>query len=88
MFYISFTFILGLVIVFYVLFYNIVVRFFSWLFTCCCDKQENKVEPVRHKPVRFSESTRTMNILYSYNIHNNDKYKNAILNLERFLEIE
>lgn len=87
-FYLSFTFILGAAVVFYIFFYNLVVRAFSWLFSCCCERGEAKVEPTLKKPVRFSDATRTMNVLYSYNIHNNDRYKNAILNLERFLEIE
>lgn len=85
--YISFTFILGGCVVFYIFFYNLVVRFLTWAFSCCCER-EVKVEPSTKKAVRFSDATRTMNVLYSYNIHNNDRYKNAILNLERFLEIE
>lgn len=87
-FYISFTFVLGAAVVFYIFFYNLVVRFFTWLFSCCCQREVKIDNVVVKKPVRFSDATRTMNVLYSYNIHNNDKYKNAILNLERFLEIE
>ena len=87
MFYVSFTFIMGALVVLYIFFYNIIVRFLSWACTCCCS-YETKVQPVTRRAVRFSDATRTMNTLYSYNIHHNDNYKNAILNLERFLEIE
>lgn len=38
MFYISFTFILGSLVVLYIFFYNTVVRFFTWIFSCCCEK--------------------------------------------------
>lgn len=87
-FYISFTFVVGALVVLYIFFYNTVVRFCSWIFSCCCEKSENKVTPIKRAPVRFSDAVKTMNVSYSYNIHSNEKYKNAILNLERFLEIE
>ena len=87
-FYISFTFILGALIVLYIFFYNTVVRFCAWIFSCCCEKSEAKVAPVKRTPVRFSDAVKSMTVSYSYNIHSNEKYKNAIINLERFLEIE
>jgi hypothetical protein len=84
-FYISYTFILAVIIVLYILLYNTIVRFFSWLGSCCYETKNN--QPSR-KLTPFSQATKTLNVLHSYNIHSNSKYKNMILNLERYLHDE
>lgn len=82
-FYISYTLVFAAIIVLYILFYNTVVRFFSWLGSLCYETKDTKVDP--RKLIPFSKATKTLNVLHSYNIHSNSKYKNTILNLERYL---
>jgi len=84
-FYISYTFALAVLILLYIVFYNTVVRFFSWLGSCC---YETKDTGTTKRLIPFSQATKTLNLLTSYNIHSNFKYKNMILNLERYLEDE
>lgn len=85
-FYISYTLVLAVVILFYILFYNTVVRFFGWLGSLCYETKDTD-QPAR-KLIPFSQATKTLNVLHSYNIHSNFKYKNTVLNLERYLEDE
>lgn len=83
-FYISYTLVLALVILIYYFFYNLIIRFFKWLSGLCYDPKEIVAAPRKS----FTDAARTMNILHSYNIHSNSKYKNVILNLERYLQDE
>lgn len=74
--------IFALVMTAYFLFYNTIVRFCSWLGSLCYNKKQ-VVHPYHALP--FSEYAKKLNVLSSYNIRNNDKYKNAIINLEKYL---
>jgi hypothetical protein len=85
LFYISYTLVLAAIILLYILLYNTIVRFFSWLGSLCYETKDNR--PTR-KIIPFSQATKTLNLLHSYNIHSNFKYKNMILNLERYLQDE
>lgn len=60
LFYISFTLIMAIIVLFYILFYNLVVRFFSWLGSLCYESKE----VVTKKPVSFTQATRTLNVLH------------------------
>jgi hypothetical protein len=71
-------------VVYYFL-YNTLIRFFKWLGSLCYESKET-VRVVERRS--FSEASKTMNVLHSYNIHSNPKYKNVVLNLERYLEDE
>ena len=75
----------ALVIAAYFLFYNTIVRFCSWLGSLCYEKKQ-VVHPYHALP--FSEYARKLNVLSSYNIRNNDKYKNVIINLEKYMAME
>jgi hypothetical protein len=83
-FYISYTLVLGLLVIVYYFFYNLIVRFFTWLGSLCYEAKEAVGPPKKS----FTDASRTMNVLHSYNIHSNPKYKNIILNLERYLQDE
>lgn len=78
-FYISYTLVLVVIILLYMVFYNTVVRFFSWLGSLCYETKDTG--KAVQKIIPFSQATKTMNVLHSYNIHSNSKYKNMILNL-------
>ena len=82
-FYIPFYIILAAVILFYFLFYNLVVRFCIWL-SKLCDSKKISQEPIEMK--EFSHYASSMHVLASYNIRNNPKYKNPIINLEKYLD--
>lgn len=60
--------------------YNSIVRFCSCLCGICYEKKE-----VRYHSRPFSEYTKSINVLSSYNIRNNDQMRNAILHLEKYL---
>lgn len=76
--------ILALLIVFEFVFYNVVIRFCSWLASSCYDKKE-VVHPYYTK--EYAHYARSMSILSSYNPRNNKKYKNAIINMEKYLTL-
>ncbi len=57
-------------------------RFFRCLASLCC---ENKIVVHPENTSNFSDHAKTMNVLSSYNIRNNPKMKNIILNLEKYL---
>jgi len=60
------------------------VRFFSWLSSLCFEKKQ-VVHPYHTRP--FSDYAKAMNVLASFNIRNNDKMRNIILNLEKYLVV-
>lgn len=66
------------------LFDNTLIRFCSWLSSFCFEKKAT-VHPYHTRP--FADYAKTMNVSTSYNIRSNDKYRNAILNLEKYLVI-
>lgn len=62
--------------------YNTFVRFGSFLCGLCYERKE--IEHEYHtRP--FSEYAKGMNILYSYNIKNNDEIRNAVVNMEQYI---
>jgi hypothetical protein len=62
--------------------YNTLIRCCSWLCSLCYEKKD-VTHPYHTRP--FNEYAKGMNILCSYNIRNNDEWRNAILNLEKYL---
>lgn len=60
--------------------YNSIIRFCSCLCNLCYEKKE-----VNYHSRPFSEYKKSINILCSYNIRNNDQMRNAILHLEKYL---
>lgn len=56
--------------------YFCVIRFCACLCNCCYEKKE-----VQYHSRPFTEYTKSLNILCSYNIRNNDNMRNAILHL-------
>ena len=76
--------IIAAIAVFEFLLYNTLIRFCSWLASCCYDKKK-VVHP--YYTQEYTHYAKSMNVLHSYNIRNNIKYKNAIFNLEKYLEI-
>ena len=84
-FYLPHFVILAGVIAFYFLFFNLIVRFCSWLASLCYEKKQ-----VAHPyhTLEFSHYAKSMNMITSYNIRNNPKFKNVIINLERYLDKE
>lgn len=81
--YLPFFIFLAALVLFYFLFYNLVVRFCSFLASLCYEKK--KVTHPYHT-LEYSHYAKSMSVLTSYNIRNNPKYKNVIINLERYLE--
>ena len=63
--------------------YLLIVRFCSYLCGICYERKE----AVYHSRP-FSEYTKSINVLTSYNIRNNDRMRNAILNLEKYLVLK
>ncbi len=82
--YLPYFLIIALLTLIWFFFENTIVRFFSWLSSLCFEKKE-VVHPYHTRP--FSEYAKTMNVLPSYNIRNNDKMRNVILNLEKYLVV-
>jgi hypothetical protein len=80
-----FFFILAIVVLFYFIFFNIIVKFFRWASSCCYNRKDVVHPYYTHE---FSFYTSTMSIMPSYNIKNNIKYKNAIINVEEYLRSE
>ena len=76
--YLPFFIILAAVILFYFLFYNLVVRFCSWLASLCYEKKQ-VVHP--YHTLEFSHYAKSMSMLHSYNIRNNPKFKNVMINV-------
>lgn len=79
-YYVSFTFVLCWLIFLYIFLYNTLVRFLQWLFGLCfCTKSwtNSEDEPTRS----FSDASFFLNVLCSYDIHQNDRYRNAIQNI-------
>ncbi len=66
------------------LFEQTLIRFFSWLSSLCFERK-SVAHPYHARP--FSDCAKTMNVLTSYNIRNNDKFRNVILNLEKYLVV-
>ena len=52
---------------------------------CVCQKCLGDREGKTYHQKPFREYVKSMNVLPSYNIRNNDKMKNIVLNLERYL---
>lgn len=77
---------LAIAIVTFVWFFfeNTIIRFFSWLSSLCFEKKQ-VILPYHTKP--YSELIKTLNVVSSYNIRNNDEMKNVILNLEKYLVV-
>ena len=82
--YVPYFIIIALLTAIWFLFENTIVRFFGFLSSLCFEKKE-VVHPYHTRP--FSEYAKTMNVLTSYNIRNNDKMRNVILNLEKYLVV-
>lgn len=83
-FYLSYTFVLACLILVYVLLYNTLVRFVRWLISLCYCSHSAPTAAARETP--FSETVTFLNVLYTYDIHQNDKYKNAVHNMEKYLK--
>ena len=81
--YIPWLFILAVLVAFYFLFYNLVVRFCSWLVRVCSGKREITES---YRTQEYSHYSKSMSMLTSYNIRHNPKFKNVILNLEKYLD--
>ena len=75
---------LAILVVFEFLFYNLVIRFFGWIAASCYDKKE-VVHPYYTK--EYSHYAKSMSLLHSYNPRNNRKYKNAVINMEKYLTL-
>ena len=80
--YLPFYMFLAGIMTIYLFFYNTIVRFWLWV-TSLCYKSKQTAHP--YHVLTFSEYAKKMNVLHSYNIRNNDKYKNAMLSLEKYL---
>lgn len=80
--YLPFYIILSLITMIEFFFWNTLVRFFGWLSSLCYEKKE-VMRPQHTRP--FVEYTKGMNVLYSYNIRNNDEKRNVMLNIEKYL---
>jgi hypothetical protein len=66
-------------------FYHFIIR----LCASICEKcSEKKMAPLPMHTKSFSEHKKTMNILTSYNIHNNDKLRNAVTRMEMYISKE
>ena len=82
--YLPYFLIIAIITLAWFFFDNTIVRFFSWLSSLCFEKKQ-VVHPYHTRP--YSEYAKTMNMLASYNIRNNDKMRNVILNLEKYLVV-
>lgn len=82
--YLPYFLIIAIITLIWFLFEQTLIRFFSWLSSLCFEKKV-VAHPYHAKP--FSDYSKTMNVLSSYNIRNNDKFRNVILNLEKYLVV-
>jgi hypothetical protein len=76
--YLPYFLIIALLMLVWFLFDNTLVRFLSWLSSLCFEKKQ-VLHPYHTRP--YSDYAKTMNVLSSYNIRNNDRMRNVILNL-------
>jgi hypothetical protein len=83
-FYISYTFVLACLVLCYILLENTIVRLLLWFVSLCwCSKQKRYEDEEDAR--KFSEASQFLNILCSYDIHQNDKYNNAVRAMEKWL---
>lgn len=83
--YLPFYLIMALFIAGEYLFYHLIIRFCA---SICSKCSEQKMVPIPSYSKAFSEHKKTMNILTSYNIHNNDKMRNAVTRMEMYINRE
>lgn len=78
--YLPFYLLISIITLCEIIIYNSVIRFCSCLCNLCYEKKQ-----VNYHTRPFSEYTKSINVLCSYNIRNNDHMRNAILHLEKYL---